>query len=155
MTAAGTTLLSVMSCVNGTGGCGREFLQRTGEGRWSGVNQVWLDQLPAGFAGRILHGVRIDPTTLRGEAGFYGDRDPNCCPSERLEVDLALDGGALVLRPENVVKEPTASQRLPERLCNSICRVFVLWKELRIATLRLETVLQSVSPKRRDCRAGR
>lgn len=109
VTAAGTTLLSVMSCVNGTGGCGQEFLQRTGEGRWSGVNQVWLDQLPAGFAGRMLHGVRIDPTTLRGVAGFYGDRDPNCCPSERLEVDLALDGGALVLRDEKVVKESTGS----------------------------------------------
>jgi hypothetical protein len=98
-----------MSCVNGTGGCDQEFLQRTVEGRWSGVNQVWLDQLPAGFAGRILQGVRIDPTTLRGEAGFYGDRDPNCCPSERLEVDLALDGAALVLRHENVVKAPTGS----------------------------------------------
>ena len=109
VTAAGNTLLSVMSCVNGTGGCGQEFLQRTGEGRWSGVNQVWLDQLPAGFAGRILHGVRIDPTTLRGVAGFYEDRDPNCCPSERPEVDLALDGGALVLRDEKVVKESTGS----------------------------------------------
>ncbi len=107
VTAAGATLLSVMSCVNGTGGCGQEFLQSTVEGRWSRVNQVWLDQLPAGFAGRMLHGVRIDPTTLRGEAGFYGDRDSNCCPSERLEVDLALDGDALVLRDEKVVKEPT------------------------------------------------
>jgi hypothetical protein len=112
VTAASTTLLSVMSCVNGTGGCGQEFLQRTGDGRWRGVNQEWLDQLPAGFAGRILHGVRIDPTTLRGEAGFYGDRDPNCCPSERLEVELALDGDALVLRHQNIVKEPTASYRV-------------------------------------------
>jgi hypothetical protein len=60
VTAVGTTLLSVMSCMNGTGGCGQEFLQRTREGRWSGVNQVWLDQLPAGFSGRIRHGVRID-----------------------------------------------------------------------------------------------
>jgi hypothetical protein len=108
-TAAGTTLLSVMSCVNGTGGCGQEFLQRTADGRWSGVNQVWLDQLPSGFADRIRHGVRIDPTTLRGEAGFYGDHDPNCCPSQRLEVDLTLHGGALVLRHEKVVKEPTGS----------------------------------------------
>jgi hypothetical protein len=30
-TAAGTTLLSVMSCVNGTGGCSQELLQRTVE----------------------------------------------------------------------------------------------------------------------------
>ena len=109
VTADGSILLSVMSCVNGTGGCAQEFLQRRVEGRWSGVNQVWLDQLPTGFAGRIRHGVRIDPTTLRGEAGFYGDHDPNCCPSERLEVDLALDGDALVLRRKNLVKESSGS----------------------------------------------
>src|SRR5260370_40268380 len=96
-----------MSCVNGTGGCGQEFLQSTVEGRWSGVNQVWLGQLPAGFAGRMLHGVRIDPTTLRGGAGFYGDPGSNCCPSERLEVDPAVDGDAVVLLDGEDVKELT------------------------------------------------
>src|SRR5215470_3239937 len=86
-TREGTTLLSVMSCLNGTGGCGQEFLHRHADNQWFPVRQAWLDQLPAGFVGRILHGVRIDPTTLRGEAGFYGARDANCCPSERLVVD--------------------------------------------------------------------
>jgi hypothetical protein len=101
----GTTLLSVMSCLNGTGGCGQEFLHRHSDGRWYPVRQTWLDQLPSGFAGRILHGVRIDPITLRGEAGFYGDRDPNCCPSQRLVVDLILRGDSLVLRRHAVVRE--------------------------------------------------
>jgi hypothetical protein len=100
----GTTLLSVMSCVNGTGGCGQEFLQRHRDGRWFPVRQAWFDQLPAGFLGRIRHGVRIDPKTLRGEAGFYGDRDPNCCPSQLLVVELALQGDALVLRRHSVVR---------------------------------------------------
>lgn len=103
-TGEGTMLLSVMSCVNGTGGCGQEFLHRHRDGRWFPVWQSWLDQLPHGFAGRIIHGVRIDPVTLRGEAGFYGDRDPNCCPSQRLIVDLALRGDSLVLRRHAVVR---------------------------------------------------
>jgi hypothetical protein len=103
-TGDGTMLLSVMSCVNGTGGCGQEFLHRHPDRRWFPVRQTWLDQLPSGFAGRIRHGVRIDPISLRGEAGFYGDQDPNCCPSQRLIVDLALRGDSLVLRSHAVVR---------------------------------------------------
>jgi hypothetical protein len=37
------------------------------------------------------------PLTLHGEAGFYGDSDPNCCPSKTLILELALQGDALVL----------------------------------------------------------
>ena len=104
-TPAGTTLLSVMSCVNGTGGCGQEFLQRYGDGHWAPVWQVWRDQLPDGFAARMWHGARIDPRTLEGTAGFYGPRDPNCCPAEKLTVQLALDGDSLVLRHYAVVPD--------------------------------------------------
>ncbi|HXV26191.1 MAG TPA: hypothetical protein VED46_18290 [Alphaproteobacteria bacterium] len=93
----GTVLLSLMTCLNGTGGCGQEFLQRRPEQGWLPVAQDWLDQLPPGFSTRIRHGVRIDPRTLRGEAGFYGDHDPNCCPSQRLLLRLALRGNALNL----------------------------------------------------------
>ena len=99
-TTPGTHLLSVMSCLNGTGGCGQEFLRRRLDGRWFPVRQTWLNQLPQGYLGRIRHGVRIDPLTLRGEAGFYGDADANCCPSQSLMVDLALRGDALVLRAQ-------------------------------------------------------
>ena len=105
-TRVGATLLSVMTCVNGTGGCGQEFVSRHRDGRWYPVRQTWLDQLPKGFSGRIRHGVRIDPVTLRGEAGFYGERDANCCPSERLVVDLALRGDSLVLRRHTVARSP-------------------------------------------------
>jgi hypothetical protein len=98
VTPRGTVLLSVMSCVNGTGGCGQEFLHRHGDGRWVPVSQTWLQQLPTGFRGRLQHGVQIDPKTLRGEAGFYRDGDANCCPSELLEFDVMMRGDALVLR---------------------------------------------------------
>jgi hypothetical protein len=95
--ARGGTLLSVMQCVNGTGGCSQEFLLRHPEGRWIPVWQAWLRQLPRGLDGRIRHGARIDPRTLRGEAGLYGDRDPNCCPSQNLIVHLTVRGDSLVL----------------------------------------------------------
>jgi hypothetical protein len=65
LTSDGKTLLSVTSCVNGTGGCGQEFIERHPDGRWYPVHQDWLDQLPRGFLGRIRHGVRIDPRTLK------------------------------------------------------------------------------------------
>jgi hypothetical protein len=104
-TSEGGTLLSVMSCVNGTGGCGQEFLQRSPDGRWLPVWQDWLDQLPQGFLGQIRHGVRIDPRTLQGEAGFYGDLDPNCCPSQRLVFQLELRGDSLVLGHHALVPE--------------------------------------------------
>jgi hypothetical protein len=94
----GTTLLSVMSCVNGTGGCSQEFLHLHASGHWFPVRQEWLNQLPNGFGGRIRTGTHIDPRKLRGEGGFYGGRDPNCCPSQSIIVDLALRGDSLVLR---------------------------------------------------------
>jgi hypothetical protein len=102
----GSILLSVMYCVNGTGGCGQEFLRRNRDRTWTGIRQAWFDQLPRGFLDRLRHGSRIDPHSLRGEAGFYGDRDPNCCPSQMLFVDLALRGDSLVLLHHSVAASP-------------------------------------------------
>jgi len=102
-TGAGV-LLSVMLCVNGTGGCTQEFLHRHADGRWFPVEQTWLDHLPDGYAGRIRHGVRIDVRSLHAEAGFYGDADPNCCPSQTLAADLAIQDDALVLRAPPRIK---------------------------------------------------
>jgi hypothetical protein len=105
-TTHGSILLSVASCVNGTGGCSQEFLQCRADGRWTNVRQAWLEQLPAGFSERIWHGVRIEPRTLKGEAGFYSRSDPNCCPSQVLRVDLAVRGASLVLIRHTVVPVP-------------------------------------------------
>jgi hypothetical protein len=105
--ARGGVLLSIMRCFNGTGGCGQEFLLRHPDGRWFPVWQAWPDQLPQGFAPRLLHGFHIDPRTLRGEAGFYGERDGNCCPSQILVVHLALRGDSLVLQRHLVRPAPS------------------------------------------------
>jgi len=98
----GAVLLAVRYCVNGTGGCSQEFLRRGRDRTWKAVRQAWLEQLPKGFADRIRHGVEIDPATLKGVAGFYGDDDPNCCPSQELSVRLALRGEALMLLDHRV-----------------------------------------------------
>jgi hypothetical protein len=100
------TLLSVKSCFNGTGGCHQEFLRRASDGRWGPVSQVWLLQLPRGFPDRIQHGFQIDPRTLRGEAGFYGAHDANCCPSQTLNFWLRLRGDSLVLQGHRVTSTP-------------------------------------------------
>ena len=104
-------LLSIQHCMNGTGGCSQEFLRRSPSGQWTSVRQAWIDQLPPGIAGRINHGVRIDVQSLRGEGGLYGPRDPNCCPSELLRVQLGLRGDSLVLRSQTVVPTPTGTSR--------------------------------------------
>ena len=104
-------LLNVQHCVNGTGGCSQEFRRRSSAGSWSAVWQPWLDQLPHGMAGRILHGVRIDVRTLRGEAGIYGSRDSNCCPSEILRLVLALHGDSLVLSHHAVLPTESTTNR--------------------------------------------
>lgn len=101
-----STLLSVERCVNGTGGCVQDFLQRSPTGQWTSVRQVWLNQLPRALAVRIQHGVHIDARTLRGEGGLYGSHDPNCCPSELLRLQLGLHGDSLVLRSQSVVPSP-------------------------------------------------
>ena len=95
-----------MYCVNGTGGCTQEFLRRNRNRTWTAIRQAWLDQLPSGSWGRIRHGSRIDPQSLRGEAGFYGDGDPNCCPSQTLFVELALRGDSLVLIHHSLAASP-------------------------------------------------
>jgi hypothetical protein len=102
-TDQGMILLGAMWCFNGTGGCLQEFLQRHSDGTWSPVLQHWLDQLPSGFGQRMHKGIRIDPSTLEGEAGFYNDSDPNCCPSQRLIVHLTLRGDALGLLDQTVM----------------------------------------------------
>lgn len=104
-------LLSIQHCVNGTGGCSQDFLRRSPKGQWTSVRQVWLDQLPHDLAVRIEHGMRIDVRDLHGEGGLYRARDPNCCPSELLRVELRLRGDSLVLRSRTVVPIPTATSR--------------------------------------------
>ena len=77
---------------------------RHADGSWFPVKQTWLEQLPGSYAGRIRHGVRIDPASLVGTAGFYGDADANCCPSQELVVNLTLRSDVLALSKQPLVR---------------------------------------------------
>jgi hypothetical protein len=101
----GGVLLSVVDCVNGTGGCGQDFLLRRG-GRWRTVRDPWHRQLPASMRDGFWKGTHIDPATLEGGGGLYSRQDGNCCPSRRLHVRVRLRGDSLVLRDYRVSKLP-------------------------------------------------
>jgi hypothetical protein len=105
-TADGTAVLRIEACVNGTGGCDQEFLRRASDGHWTAVRPVWLRELPDGFARRMAHGFSIDPRTLRGTAALYDANDPNCCPSNTLELWLELRGDSLSLQRHAVTRAP-------------------------------------------------
>lgn len=98
----GGVLVAVLTCVNGTGGCFQEFVVRR-QGRWREVTEAFWDQLPAEMKGSFWKSIHIDPVTLRGEGGYYRERDANCCPSRRIHVQLALRGDSLVLVQHRVV----------------------------------------------------
>jgi hypothetical protein len=100
-TANGGVLLSVLDCVNGTGGCRQHFMLRRA-GRWRPVHEPWLRQLPASMRDHFWKGTYVDPATLRGAGALYVDSDANCCPSRQVNIRLALRGDSLVLRDYSV-----------------------------------------------------
>jgi hypothetical protein len=104
-TASDAVLLRVEECVNGTGGCGQDFLHFR-RGAWVAVDEAWWGQLPADLRSRVLHGVQIDARTLHAEAGLYRPSDPNCCPSDLLAAQLGLVGDSLVLQSHRVQLQP-------------------------------------------------
>jgi hypothetical protein len=97
----GGVLLSVLECVNGTGGCRQHFILRRAR-RWRPVREPWFRHLPASMQGRFWKGTYVDPVTLRGRGSLYADRDANCCPSRQVTFSLALHGDSLVLRDYRV-----------------------------------------------------
>ncbi len=92
----GTALLGVTFCLNGTGGCWREFLSRR-NGRWREVQETWRAQLPDLREGRMGKGAGVALETLTGSYGIYSPDDPNCCPSRELHVILDFRRDSLVL----------------------------------------------------------
>jgi hypothetical protein len=97
----GSALVSVMYCLNGTGGCAQEFLHRRNT-QWTAVQQRYWKQLPSIDSGYIGKGSGIDVATLHGSFGVYKAHDGNCCPSREIEIELDLRGEALVLKRYHV-----------------------------------------------------
>jgi hypothetical protein len=90
--------LELRICLNGTGGCGSEYL-RLAAGEWRAVAQPFARDLQA----RLPHdhglhtGLRLDLETLTGVWPVAAPGDANCCPSLELPFTLRLAGDSLVL----------------------------------------------------------
>lgn len=92
----GRAVFSVLSCVNGTGGCQQHFFARA-KGRWSGLNERYYGQLAQRFGNAFWKGISVDVQTLRGVVPLYAKRDANCCASGRLRVQLVVRDTEVVL----------------------------------------------------------
>ena len=87
----GRRLIEVLICLNGTGGCGQDFLS------WrSGKLRALKNETRAQIDGWLAPGYstskapQIDIDLLSGRAGGWLETDPNCCPSRNVEFSLAL-----------------------------------------------------------------
>jgi hypothetical protein len=91
-------LIEVLMCLNGTGGCTRQYHLARGEGL-AEVNKQFATDLQARLPdGKRLHkGMTLDLETLRGTWPVAGPTDANCCPSEIFDYSVRLDGTELVL----------------------------------------------------------
>jgi hypothetical protein len=91
-----SVLITIIECLNGTGGCAQSFASFR-DGRWYPIALQFLDSLDRRNPGSIQHGFRVDAETLRGEVPLYSPQDGNCCPSRIAVVVLRLQDDALYL----------------------------------------------------------
>jgi hypothetical protein len=107
---AGGYLVSLMYCVNGTGGCHQDFMLRH-HGVWVDVHETYLNDLPKPVREGLWHDLHIDTRTLHADGPIYRPTDANCCPSGGvLAVDLALRGDSLTLLNYHIQPSTPASQ---------------------------------------------
>jgi hypothetical protein len=90
--------LGLTVCLNGTGGCGEDYL-RFDRGRWVVVAQPFGRDLQARLPPdhRLHKGRRLDLATLAGVWPVAGPGDANCCPRFEIPFRLRLDGDTLRL----------------------------------------------------------
>jgi hypothetical protein len=119
-TAESKSVLSVLYCLNGTGGCDQGMLIWTGSA-WQTLErddswQAVYRSLPDGY--RQHKSPQIDPGNLTWEQHLAHESDANCCPSGRIDFDLAINDNKLevksyeivVPKPQNPVESLAAKQ---------------------------------------------
>ena len=116
---SGERILSILYCMNGTGGCAQGMLIWAGDA-WRKLERdeswdlVYRD-LPPGY--RLHKSPAIDLGNLTWEQHLAHRNDANCCPSGRIYFDLAIIGGKLAVRSHKiVVPEMEATEAAVERL---------------------------------------
>jgi hypothetical protein len=90
--------LEIGVCLNGTGGCGHDYLHFDGA-RWRPLRQPFSRDLQARLPpDHWLHqGRRLDLETLTGVWPVAAPGDASCCPSLELPFAVRLAGDSLVL----------------------------------------------------------
>lgn len=145
-TPRGQAVLSILYCLNGTGGCAQGLLIWTGE-RWQRLERdgswdaVYRD-LPAGY--RPHKSPTIDLGNLTWEQHLAHLDDPNCCPTGRIYFDLAIvDNELAVASYEIAVSEPEATKEAAQRLMGMLASTF----DPSLPAKTLERWLEDLLPK--------
>jgi len=118
-TPGGESILAVLYCLNGTGGCAQGMLIWGGD-EWRKLERddSWQEvyrNLPAGY--RQHKSPEIDFSTLTWEQHLAQRDDANCCPSGRIHFQLAIVGGKLAVKSYRiVVPAPEATEEAVDRL---------------------------------------
>jgi len=104
-TPGGKSVLSILYCLNGTGGCAQGMLIWFG-GEWRKLERddSWQEvyrNLPEGY--RQHKSPEIDFSTLTWEQNLAQLDDANCCPSGRIYFQLAILGGKLAVKSYRIV----------------------------------------------------
>ena len=87
----GRSLVEILICLNGTGGCGQDFLSWRSDNLHALKNETraQIDKwLAPGYS--TLKAPQIDIDSLSGQSGGWLKTDPNCCPSRTVEFSIAL-----------------------------------------------------------------
>ena len=104
-TPGGESVLSVLYCTNGTGGCAQGLLIWREEA-WRRLERdaSWdpvYGNLPEGY--RPHKSPAIDLGNLTWEQNIAHRNDANCCPSGRIEFQLDIIGGKLAVKTYKIV----------------------------------------------------
>lgn len=109
-TPDGKVILDILYCMNGTGGCAQGLLLWTARDGWQRLvrDDSWeppYERLPAGY--RPHKSPAIDFGNMTWEQHLAGPLDPNCCPTGRVEFDLALVDDKLAVRSFDISVPPS------------------------------------------------
>ncbi len=93
-TIDGERVLEIVSCLNGTGGCGQEFFawrNRALVPLATNYRDAFNQKLPRGVTTYKSPNLDLKTMTIRG-GGWREGKDANCCPSIVMECKVSLAG---------------------------------------------------------------
>ena len=105
------SIIEIPTCLNGTGGCGQEFLSwKPGDLRKMSarIRQDIDKWLPAGY--ETWKGPSLNIDKLAGFSGAWRNGDGNCCPSKFVNFQLSITPDEIKIHHLTLDAEPHNSQ---------------------------------------------